>query len=154
MMASDLDDSIEEKLLVGDRPKLSLDPEKRRPLKERVTDRKESELEEVHAFAFASDHEPNSIVFQLTEEELTFVQYADALAEWLEPYHDYARPPPDVVLAEAAKLTEQKTGLPLKGVEIPPQNGKSNGPQKKDEEAPALTEPPEIILKFFEGMPI
>ncbi|KAF5373874.1 hypothetical protein D9758_000631 [Tetrapyrgos nigripes] len=134
MMASDLDDSIEEKLLVGDRPKLSLDPEKRRPLKERIVDCKESELEE------------------LTPEEHLLVQYTEALAEWLEPYHDYARPPPDVVLAEAAKLTEQKTGFPLKGVEIPPQNGKSNGPYKKDEEAPPLTEPPEAISKFFEDM--
>ncbi|THU87266.1 hypothetical protein K435DRAFT_782074 [Dendrothele bispora CBS 962.96] len=133
MMASDLDDTIEEKLLVGDRPKLSPDPEKQRPLKERLADRKDEELEE------------------LTPEEYALVQYADALAEWLEPFHDYARPPPAVVLAEAAKLTEQKTGLPLKGVEIPPHNGNSNG-HKKDEDTPPLTEPPEMVLKFFDAM--
>ncbi|KAK7467226.1 mitochondrial distribution and morphology [Stygiomarasmius scandens] len=133
MMASDLDDTIEEKLLVGDRPKMSLDPERQRPLKERLVDRSDEELVE------------------LTPDERALVQFADALAEWLEPFHDYARPPPDVVLAEAAKLTQQKTGLPLKGVEIPPQNGNSNG-HKKDEEAPAITEPPEIVLKFFDAM--
>ncbi len=44
--------------------------------------------------------------FQLTEEERTLVNYADSMAEWLEPYHDHTRPPPHVVLAEASKQTE------------------------------------------------
>ena len=37
------------------------------------------------------------------------------MSEWLTPYHDYTRPPPSAVLAEAAKITEQKTGHTLKG---------------------------------------
>lgn len=81
------------------------------------------------------------------------MNYATALADWLEPYHDHARPPPSVVLAEAAKLAEQKTGHPLKGVEIPPKNGNgnANGSAKKDEEAPPITEAPELVVRFFDG---
>jgi N-terminal acetyltransferase B complex non-catalytic subunit len=82
------------------------------------------------------------------------VNYANALADWLEPYHDHARPPPSVVLAEAAKLAESKTGHPLKGVEIPPKsgNGTPNGSTKKDEEAPPINEAPEIVVRYFDGM--
>lgn len=56
-----------------------------------------------------------------------------------------------MVLAEAAKQSELKTGHPLKGVEISPTppNGFANGHHKKDEEAPAITEPPEIVVNFF-----
>lgn len=92
-------------------------------------------------------------ILKLTPDELTFVNYATALADWLEPYHDHARPPPSVVLAEAAKLAEQKTGHPLKGVEIPPKNGNgnANGSAKKDEEAPPITEAPELVVRFFDG---
>jgi N-terminal acetyltransferase B complex non-catalytic subunit len=83
---------------------------------------------------------------------LSFVNYANALANWLEPYHDYARPPPAVVLAEAAKQTELKTGYPLKGVDLTSLDGLStNGNGKKDEEPPAVTEAPELVLKFFDG---
>ena len=77
------------------------------------------------------------------------IGFATALADWLEPYHDYARPPPAVVLAEAAKQNELKTGHPLKGIQLPPTNG-ANGQQKK-EEPPAVTEPPVILSKYFEG---
>jgi len=66
------------------------------------------------------------------------------LSNWLEPYHDFTRPPPAVVLAEAARQTELKTGHPLKGIEIPP-----NGHHKKDEEPPAIQEPPELVKEFF-----
>lgn len=91
----------------------------------------------------------------MTPDEISFVNYANALADWLEPYHDHARPPPSVVLAEAAKLAESKTGHPLKGVETPPKgNGTSNGSTKKDEEAPAVTEAPEIVVRYFDGMKI
>lgn len=87
----------------------------------------------------------------MTSDELSFFKYADALADWLEPYHDYVRPPPAQVLAEAAKLTELKTGFPLKGVEIPPQNGSSQN-IKKEEEPPVITDPPELISKFYDGV--
>lgn len=45
--ASDLDDTVEEKLLVGDRPKQSNDPENKLPLQERLAARKPQELQEV-----------------------------------------------------------------------------------------------------------
>lgn len=47
--ASDLDDTVEDKLLVGDRPKQSHDPESKLPLKERLAIRKQDELDEVHS---------------------------------------------------------------------------------------------------------
>jgi N-terminal acetyltransferase B complex non-catalytic subunit len=72
------------------------------------------------------------------------------LADWLEPYHDYSRPPPAVVLAEAAKQTELKTGHPLKGVELHHPNG-TNG-HKKDESPPTIQEPPVLVVKYFDGM--
>lgn len=87
---------------------------------------------------------------QLTQDELLFVQFARALAEWLGPYHDYTRPPPNVVLAEAAKQTELKTGYPLKGVDLAALN-RSSSPTKKDEEPPAVTEPPKQVALFFES---
>lgn len=82
---------------------------------------------------------------------MTFVDFTIALADWLEPYHDYSRPPPAVVLAEAAKQTELKTGHPLKGVEIPAINGSSNGSCKKDDEPPAIIDPPELVSKYFDS---
>lgn len=72
------------------------------------------------------------------------------MADWLEPYHDYSRPPPAVVLAEAAKQTELKTGHPLKGIEIHHTNG-TNG-HKKDESPPTIQEPPVLVVKYFDGM--
>ena len=45
--ASDLDDTVEDKLLVGDRPKVGHNPEHQLPLKERLAIRKEEELAEV-----------------------------------------------------------------------------------------------------------
>jgi N-terminal acetyltransferase B complex non-catalytic subunit len=89
---------------------------------------------------------------QLTPDEAKFVEYANNLANWLECYHDYTRPPPSVVLAEAAKQTELKTGHPLKGIEIPPTNS-SNGFHKKEEEPPTIQEPPELVTKFFSSEP-
>jgi hypothetical protein len=84
---------------------------------------------------------------QLTSEEKKFVEFARALADWLEAYHDHARPPPHVVLAEAAKQTELKTGHPLKGLQItPPPNGTDS---KKDQEPPAVTEAPALLNQYF-----
>jgi N-terminal acetyltransferase B complex non-catalytic subunit len=48
--ASDLDDTVEDKLLVGDRPKPTYNPEQKVPLKERLTMRKQEELNEVPPF--------------------------------------------------------------------------------------------------------
>ncbi|KAI0721082.1 N-acetyltransferase B complex non catalytic subunit-domain-containing protein [Cerioporus squamosus] len=132
-LASDLDDTVEDKLLIGDRPKPSNDPETKLPLKERLAKRKQEEIDE------------------LSPDEAAFYDYASALSEWLTPYHDYARPPPSVVLAEAAKLTEQKTGHTLKGLELP-LDAATNGNGKKDEEPPAVVEPPASISKHFDDV--
>lgn len=70
----------------------------------------------------------------------------------MEPFHDHIRPPPAVVLAEAAKQTELKTGHPLKGVDLEALKQLVTGNGKKDEEPPAVTEPPEPVIKFFDGM--
>lgn len=148
-LGSDLDDTVEEKLLIGDRPKQSPDPERQIPLRDRLLQRNENELVDVSSSCRSWRHTSLILVMQLTAEEQSFIAYADALTEWLEPYHDHVRPPPAVVLAEAAKQTELKTGHPLKGVEIPLQNGNFNG--KKDEEAPPIKEAPELVSKFFEG---
>ncbi|KDQ60955.1 hypothetical protein JAAARDRAFT_31952 [Jaapia argillacea MUCL 33604] len=129
--ASDVDDTVEDKLLIGDRPKQSNDPENKLPLKERLAKRKQEELDE------------------LTEDELRFMNYATAMADWLQPYHDYVRPPPAAVLAEASKQTELRTGRPLQGVEIPEL---TNGSFKKDEEAPPVKDSPEILSTFFDDM--
>ncbi|CCM04607.1 uncharacterized protein FIBRA_06789 [Fibroporia radiculosa] len=131
--ASDLDDTVEDKLLIGDRPKPSLDPDTRLPLKERLAKRTQDELDE------------------LTADELAFLEFGTALADWLAPYHDYVRPPASAVLAEAAKQTELKTGHPLKGLDLPPKNGSTtNGHIKKEEDPPAASEPPEVVVQFFD----
>ncbi|KAJ7172404.1 actin cytoskeleton organization protein [Mycena filopes] len=124
---SDLDDTVEDNKST---------PESKLTLKDRLRQRTDEELNE------------------LTSDELVFVNYANALANWLEPYHDHARPPPSVVLAEAAKQAELKTGHPLKGVEIPSKNGNgsSNGSAKKDEEAPPITDAPELVVRYFDDM--
>ncbi|KAF8350644.1 actin cytoskeleton organization protein [Amanita rubescens] len=132
--ASDLDDTVEEKLLIGDRPKQSLDPQKRLPLKDRLLTQSSDELAE------------------LTEDERSLVDYADSMAEWLEPYHNYTRPPPHVVLAEASKQTELKTGHPLKGVEIQPLDGASNGNGRKNEEPPLIQDTPALVANYFKDM--
>lgn len=49
-LASDLDDTVEEQLLVGDRPKVCDTPESKLPLKDRLPMRKEEELKEVRLF--------------------------------------------------------------------------------------------------------
>lgn len=90
--------------------------------------------------------------FQLTEDERSLVNYADSMAEWLEPYHNYTRPPPHVVLAEASKQTELKTGHPLKGVEIQPPDGASNGNGRKNEEPPMIRDTPALVANYFKGL--
>ncbi|EGN93256.1 hypothetical protein SERLA73DRAFT_172175 [Serpula lacrymans var. lacrymans S7.3] len=130
--ASDLDESVEEKLLVGDRPIKPSDLEKI-SLKERLAERKPEEYNE------------------LTSDERLFVDWATILGDWLEPYHDHTRPPPAVVLAEAAKQTEK--AYPLKGHVTPPvSDSASNGHSKKEEEAPAVKKAPEAVANFFDEM--
>jgi len=87
----------------------------------------------------------------LSPHELLFFNFTTELAKWLEPYHNHARPSPSVILAEAVKQTE-KSGKPTKSIEIPPENGNSNGNSKKDEEPPAVTPPPELVTSFFGEM--
>ncbi|KAG8217714.1 N-acetyltransferase B complex non catalytic subunit-domain-containing protein [Butyriboletus roseoflavus] len=132
--ASDLDDIVEEKLLVGDRPKKSADPEVQLPLPERLALRKAEETAE------------------LTSEEAQLLDWATALGDWLEPHHNYVRPPPAVVLAEASRQTELKTGFPLRGVDLQAPNGDANAHPKKDEEAPPIKEAPSILTVFFDTM--
>jgi len=138
-MASDLCDSVEAKLLIGDRPKIVETPEHKLPLRERLCTRKEDELKE------------------LTADEMLLYNFAMALCEWLAPHHDHARPPPAVVLAEASRQAELlKAG---KAGKVVPSNGgngsasaTSNGHKKGSEEPPAVKEPPELVVKFFDDM--
>ncbi|TRM56244.1 N-acetyltransferase B complex non catalytic subunit-domain-containing protein [Schizophyllum amplum] len=133
-MASDLDETVEDKLLVGDRPKVATDPESRKANREKLLERTDEELAE------------------LTGDERALVDFVRELSDWAEPHHNYTRPPPAVVLAEAAKVSEQRTGHPLRGIEIPPlpANGQLNG--KKDEEAPPIQDTPERVQGFFDVM--
>lgn len=76
-----------------------------------------------------------------------------ALCDWMAPYHDYARPPPETVLAEAVKQLEQKAGKPVK-VPSHPGNGSAgaNGNGHKKEDPPRIQDAPELLSKFFDGM--
>ena len=47
-------------------------------------------------------------------------------------------------------MTEQKTGHPLRGLEISPEM-LPNGSAKKDEEPPAVVKPPAGIGAYFDG---
>ena len=84
------------------------------------------------------------------------MQFADALTGWLGPYHDFMRPPAATVVAEAARITEQKTGgHQIKSLTAPQNgaaNGNGNGSTKKTEEPPEVKEAPEIAFKFFDGV--
>ncbi|KAF8559771.1 actin cytoskeleton organization protein [Imleria badia] len=132
--ASDLDDIVEQKLLVGDRPKKSSDAEVQLPLRERLALRKAGEVAE------------------LTSDETQLLDWATTLGDWLEPHHNYVRPPPAVVLAEASRQTELKTGFPLRGVDLQANNGDANGHPKKDEEVPPIKEAPGLLIVFFDTM--
>ncbi|KXN86896.1 N-alpha-acetyltransferase 25, NatB auxiliary subunit [Leucoagaricus sp. SymC.cos] len=131
VQGSDLSETVEEKLLIGDRPKLRTYVPPGVSLRDRLVERSEEDLKE------------------LTQDEITLVDFATALADWLEVYHNHARPHPLLVLAEASKQSELKTGHPLKGIETPPLDG--NG-LKKDEEPPACVEPPELVTKVFDDI--
>jgi N-terminal acetyltransferase B complex non-catalytic subunit len=88
---------------------------------------------------------------QLTPDELSLFNYVTALADWLEPYHNYTRPSPAAVLAEAVKQNSTKSST--KGVQPNPQNGPTtNGHTKKEMEAPPVKDAPETVPKFFDGI--
>lgn len=83
---------------------------------------------------------------QLTSHERQFFEFASAVAEWLEPFHNHVRPSPAAVLADAMKQNEIKTGKPLRGIELPVGNDSS-----EQKEPPQVTPPPEIVTIFFDG---
>lgn len=87
----------------------------------------------------------------MTFDETQLFDWATALGDWLEPHHNHVRPPPAVVLAEASKQTELKTGFPLRGVDQV-HIGDANGHPKKDEEAPPIKEAPGLLAAFFDTM--
>jgi N-terminal acetyltransferase B complex non-catalytic subunit len=145
---SDLDDTVEEKLLIGDRPKLSNDPENKIPLKDRLVSRNDEERKDVRINARDLCWDAHCPWIQLSAPECGLYDFSVALADWLGPHHDFIRPPADEVLAQASKLNEAKTGRPLKG--YAPSAG-SNGHAKKDEEAPAVKDSPSYASKFFDG---
>ena len=92
---------------------------------------------------------------QLTPTERSLVEFVDALTTWLGPWHDFIRPPAAAVLAEAARITEQKTGgHQIKSLTPPPgasANSTANGHTKKDEDAPPVTDAPQSAFMFFDG---
>ncbi|KAH8116753.1 actin cytoskeleton organization protein [Phellopilus nigrolimitatus] len=136
LLASDIDETVEEKLLIGDRPKVADIPENKIPLKERIHVRKEAELNE------------------LTADERTLFDYVSALCDWLGPYHDHARPQPEAVLAEVNRQQETLRGNNAKGA--PKANGSpsppTNGQKRHAEEPPAVRDPPEGVPEFFDSM--
>lgn len=72
------------------------------------------------------------------------MKYFEALGDWLGPHHDHVRPPPAVVLAEAAKQSEAKTGHAVKVLDLPTENGAA----KKDREPPAVKESPASLTGY------
>jgi N-terminal acetyltransferase B complex non-catalytic subunit len=88
----------------------------------------------------------DSTASQLTWHERRFFEFASAIAEWLEPFHDHVRPSPATVLADAMKQNELKTGKPLRGIELPVEDGSND-----QKEPPQVTPPPETVTTFFDG---
>lgn len=89
----------------------------------------------------------NNNASQLTRHERRFLEFASAIAEWLEPFHDHVRPSPANVLADAMKQNELKTGKPLRGIELLVENDSN-----EQREPPQVTPPPELVTTFFDGM--
>ena len=139
--ASDLDLSVEDdKLLVGDRPRQSLSPDAKIPLRERLAVQSVDELSEVnpyHCQQFRS-----LTTRQLTEDEVTLFHYVTDLTNWLDPFHDFLRP-----RAEGAKQ-------PAKNTHSPNDAAPSNGHGRKPDDAPQITEPPDSILSYFKSEPL
>ncbi|KAL5489723.1 MDM20 [Sanghuangporus weigelae] len=145
LLASDIDDVVEEKLLIGDRPKVADTAESKVPLKDRLPERKEEELSE------------------LSSDERALFDYVSALCDWLSPYHDHARPPPETVLAEATKAQELRrngkaavaSDSASKGARASPNGSPSpptNGQKKVSEEPLPVKEAPEIVVGHFDAL--
>ncbi|OCB92030.1 actin cytoskeleton organization protein [Sanghuangporus baumii] len=145
LLASDIDDVVEEKLLIGDRPKVADTAESKVPLKDRLPERKEEELG------------------SLSSDERALFDYVSGLCDWLSPYHDHARPPPETVLAEATKAQElQRNGKAAvasnsasKGAHASPNGSPSpptNGQKKVSEEPLPVKEAPEIVVGHFDAL--
>lgn len=83
---------------------------------------------------------------KLTSHERQLFEFTSAIAEWLEPFHDYIRPSPATVLADAMKQNELKTGKPLRGIELPVEDDSND-----QKEPPQVGPPPEIVTTFFDG---
>jgi len=83
---------------------------------------------------------------KLTAHERRLFEFATAIAEWLEPFHNHIRPSPATVLADAMKQSELKTGKPLRGIEIPAEDGSHD-----QKEPPQVTSPPGLVTTFFDG---
>ena len=152
MMASDIDDQVEEKLLVGDKPKVTLSSEAKIPVKDRIAEKKDEELVE------------------LSEDERALYNFVAELCDWLTPYHDFARPPSEWTIADAQRIQEQQLSQQrngkfgsLKGDRVgrdanapPPTSNYSTGTNshghvyKRDGEPPAVADPPEALKAFFE----
>ena len=89
---------------------------------------------------------------KLTDDEKLFYEFAMALCDWLLPYHDFARPPPAIVLAEANKQTELLKSGKAGKVTGNGHSTQSNGHKKGNEEPPPVKDAPETVVKFFSGM--
>ncbi len=133
-----MDLSVEDdKLLVGDRPRQSFNPDAKIPLQERLAVQNADELSEVISHRFRQLHYLTAI--QLTEDEVALFHYVIDLTNWLDPFHNFLRP-----RGEAAKL--------------PPKDGNSsndgtpaNGHGRKPDDAPQINEPPDSILSYFKS---
>ena len=134
-----MDLSVEDdKLLVGDRPRQSYNPDAKIPLPERLAAQNADELSEVISYrCWRQLHYLTAS--QLTEDEVALFHYVIDLTNWLDPFHNFLRP-----RGEAAKP--------------PPKNGNSsndrtpaNGHGRKPDDAPQITEPPDTILSYFKG---
>lgn len=120
--ASDLDLSVEDdKLLVGDRPRQSYNPDAKIPLPERLAVQNAEELSE------------------LTEDEVALFHYVIDLTNWLDPFHNFLRPQ-----GEAAKLQPKNANSASDGTP-------ANGHGRKPDDAPQITEPPDSILSYFKN---
>ena len=137
--ASDLDLSVEDdKLLVGDRPRQSYNPDAKIPLPERLAIQSADELSEVIYLRYWRQLHYLT-ASQLTEGEVALFHYVIDLTNWLDPLHNFLRP-----RGEAAKLLPKNDNPSNDGT---PANG--NG--RKPDDAPQITEPPESILSYFKS---
>lgn len=137
--ASDLDLSVEDdKLLVGDRPRQSYNPDAKIPLPERLAVQSADELSEVISLSYQRRLHYLT-ASQLTEGEVALFHYVIDLTNWLDPLNNFLRP-----RGETAKLLPKNDNSSNDGT---PANGHIRNP----EDTPQITEPPESILSYFKS---